>query len=144
MKPSLTVMTLGVEDPKATHTFFSGGLGWAAALYDPDEVVFYQVGPGLLLSFFRRDLLAAEAGATAPAATAPVTLGHNVDSPGAVDTVLAEAAAAGGTVIAPGTQRSWGGYSGYFADPDGFRWEVAWNPGLAVDSDGKVSIRVVG
>ena len=61
-----------------------------------------------------------------------------------VDAVLAEAAAAGGSILAPGTQRSWGGYSGYFTDPDGHRWEVAFNPGLVVDGNGNVSIKAIG
>lgn len=143
MKASLSIITLGVTDPAATHSFYSGGLGWDAALYDPDEVVFYQVGPGLLLSCFRRDMLAQEAGPAGPADAAPLTLGHNVQSPAEVDTVLAEAAAAGGSILAPGTQRSWGGYSGYFADPDGHRWEVAFNPGLVVDGNGNVSIKAI-
>ena len=140
MKPSLSVMTVGLRDLEVTYAFYSSRLGWEAAQYVPDEVIFYQVGHGLLLAFFRRDHLAAEAGPMGEASAAPVTLGHNVDSPATVDAVLAEAAGAGGSIVAPGTHMSWGGYSGYFTDPDGYRWEVCYNPGLSIGPDGTVRI----
>ncbi|MET4059103.1 catechol 2,3-dioxygenase-like lactoylglutathione lyase family enzyme [Arthrobacter sp. UYP6] len=142
MKPSLSVMTVGVRDLEVTYAFYTSRLGWEAAQYVPEEVIFYQVGHGLLLAFFRRDHLAAEAGPMGEAGAAPVTLGHNVASPAEVDAVLAEAAAAGGSISAPGTQMSWGGYSGYFTDPDGYRWEVCYNPGLSVDEKGNVTLDV--
>ena len=143
VKPSLSVMTVGVRDLEVTYAFYSSRLGWKAAQYVPEEVIFYQVGPGLLLAFFRRDHLAAEAGPMGEAGAAPVTLGHNVGSAAEVEAVLAEAAAAGGSISAPGTQMSWGGYSGYFTDPDGYRWEVCYNPGLSIDEHGNVTIEVI-
>ncbi|MBO0907456.1 VOC family protein [Arthrobacter sunyaminii] len=143
MKPSLSVITAGVRDLEVTYAFYSSRLGWEAVQHVPEEVIFYQVGPGLLLAFFRRDHLAAEAGPMGEAAAAPVTLGHNVGSAAEVDAVLAEAAAAGGSVTAPGTQMSWGGYSGYFTDPDGYRWEVCHNPGLRIEADGHVTLEVI-
>ncbi|MDN3482935.1 VOC family protein [Arthrobacter sp. APC 3897] len=143
MKPSLSVITAGVRDLEVTYAFYTSRLGWEAVQHVPEEVIFYQVGPGLLLAFFRRDHLAAEAGPMGDAASAPVTLGHNVGSAAEVDAVLSDAAAAGGLITAPGTQMSWGGYSGYFTDPDGYRWEVCHNPGLSVDADGKVTLKVI-
>lgn len=143
MKPQLSVITLGVSDLEVTYAFYSSRLGWTAAQYVPEEVIFYQVGHGLLLAFFRRDHLAAEAGAMGEASQAPITLGHNVSSPAEVDEVLAGASAAGGLISAPGTQMSWGGYSGYFTDPDGYRWEVCYNPGLSTDESGNVRIEII-
>ena len=140
MKPQLSVITVGVRDLEVTYAFYSSRLGWTAALHVPEEVIFYQVGHGLLLAFFRRDHLAAEAGPMGEPGLAPLTLGHNVGSESEVEEVLAQAAAAGGMIAAPGTQMSWGGYSGYFTDPDGYRWEVCYNPGLSVDAEGNVSI----
>src|SRR5690606_6037700 len=99
----------------------------------PGEVVMLRAGERLVLSLWDARHFEAEVG---PIATGsgipPITLAHNVASPAEVDVVLAEAASAG-AVITPGEQRHWGGYSGYFADPDGFRWEVAFNPGVITE-----------
>nr|WP_231705000.1 VOC family protein [Arthrobacter gengyunqii] len=138
----MSVITAGVRDLEVTYAFYSSRLGWKAVQHVPEEVIFYQVGPGLLLAFFRRDHLAAEAGPMGEAAAAPITLGHNVGSAAEVDAVLADAAAAGGLITAPGTQMSWGGYSGYFTDPDGYRWEVCHNPGMRIDANGRVTLEV--
>ncbi|MHA7264158.1 VOC family protein [Arthrobacter sp. TMN-37] len=140
MDSMVNVITLGVRSLEASLAFYGDGLGWTPKLNVPEEVVFFQVGHGLLLSLFRLDHLAAEAGGGGPGNPQLFTLGHNVDSPDTVDAVLHQAAAAGGSILASGTQMSWGGYSGYFADPDGFRWEVCFNPGLSVGPDGTVSI----
>jgi hypothetical protein len=140
MDPLVTVVTLGVRSLSSSLSFYADGLGWVPKLSVPEEVVFFQVGHGLLLSLFRVDHLAAEAGGGGPGDPQLFTLGHNVGSPEEVDAVLRTASGAGGTIIAAGTQMSWGGYSGYFADPDGFRWEVAYNPGLGVGPDGSVRI----
>ena len=142
MLPQLSVVTLGVRDVEVSYAFYCR-LGWQPLQYVPGEVVFFQVGHGILLSFFRSDHLAAESGATGSASLAPFTLAHNVDSPKDVDAILHEAAAAGGSIAAPGMQMSWGGYSGYFTDPDGFRWEICHNPGLQVAADGTVSLSVL-
>ena len=140
MDPVINVVTLGVRSLASSISFYADGLGWVPKLHVPGEVVFFQAGHGLLLSLFRLDHLAAEAGGGGPGNPQLFTLGHNVGSPAEVDAVLSTAAGAGGTIIAAGTQMSWGGYSGYFADPDGFRWEVAYNPGLRVGHDGTVGI----
>lgn len=152
MEPRLTLLTLGVDDVRQARAFYVDGLGWAPLFEVDGTVVFLRVGPGLLLSLYGRDALVEEAypdhegaggaGRTSDAAV-PVTLAHNVASPAEVDAVLSAAAAAGATVVAPGQARAWGGYSGYFADPSGFRWEVAHNPGLVVHADGTVSMGVV-
>lgn len=141
MKAQLSVVTLGVRDLDAAYNFYVDGLGWTAKAYVADEVAFFQVGPGLLLSLFRVDHLAAEAGGIGHGALAPpVTLSHNVDSRDEVDFLIGAAVAAGAELVAPGTAMSWGGYSGYFADPDGFRWEVCHNPGLEIADNGDITM----
>ena len=140
VNPHVSVVTVGVRDLEVTYAFYVSRLGWEPVQYVPDEVVFFQVNHGLVLAFFRADHLAAEAGPVGDIREAPFTLGHNVASPAEVDVVLDNAAGAGGQITAPGTQMSWGGYSGYFTDPDGVRWEVCFNPGLSVAADGTVSL----
>lgn len=144
MKPQVTVITLGVRNLDTSYNFYAKALGWEPLIYVPDEVAFFQVGYGLVLSLFRGDHLAAEAGNIGHGPLAPpLTLGHNVDSPDEVDAILQTVVNAGAELIAEGTAMSWGGYSGYFADPDGFHWEVCHNPGLVVAEDGSVSLREI-
>ncbi|GAA0272632.1 VOC family protein [Cryptosporangium japonicum] len=141
MEQKLNVLTLGVRDLDASRRFFVDGLGWKPHLDVPGEVIFLQVGHGLLLSLWDREAMAAEAGEFYRGGDPmPITLGHNVDSEDEVTAVLDRATAAGGSIIAPATRRDWGGVSGYFADPDGFRWEVVHNPGLAFSPDGTITI----
>ncbi len=147
MEPRVTLLTLGVDDVRRSRAFYVEALGWPPLFEVEGDVLFLQVGPGLLLSLYGRDALVAEAypdaaGSSLPASegAVPMTLAHNVGSPAEVDAVLATVAAAGATVVAPGQAREWGGYSGYFADPSGFRWEVAHNPGLVVHDDGTVTV----
>lgn len=140
----VNVVTLGVADVARAYAFYVDGLHWRPTLYVPGEVLFLQVGGGVVLALWSIDAMAGESGPTAPPVAAegraPVTLGHNVDGADEVDAVLSGAVAAGGAVLVPGARRAWGGYSGYFADPDGYRWEVVHNPGLVVHSDGRVEI----
>jgi catechol 2,3-dioxygenase-like lactoylglutathione lyase family enzyme len=104
-------------------------LGWVPALDVPGDVCLIRVGPGLLLGLWSRDALSAEAGGVyAGDEPAPISLAHMVPDPETVTSVLLDAVAAGATLIAPATAREWGGVTGYFADPDGYRWEVAYNP----------------
>jgi uncharacterized protein len=134
----LTFVTLGVTDLDAARRFYLDGLGWQPLL-DAGEAVFLQVAPGVVLSLYGRADLAREAGtATGPVEPPPFSLAHNVDSPEAVERVVADMRAAGGTVVAEPTRASWGGVTAYVADPDGFRWEIAWNPGLILRDDGSV------
>jgi hypothetical protein len=145
MDPHVSVITLGVRDLRAARRFYVEGLGWDPTLNVPNEVVFIQVGHGLLLALYRRDDLAKEAGDIyAGPQRARLSLGHVVDDEATVAEVLSRAVAAGGTVVSPAERRSWGGVSGYFADPDGFRWEIAHNPGLKVASNGRVTVGPVG
>ena len=126
MDQHLSFITLAVRSTAASRTFYVDGLGWRPAFEAPGEVIFLPVGPTLMLSLWSRDGFSAEVGEPG-SGLAPVTLSHNVGSPSEVDAVL-EMARAAGSRIWPGEHRDWGGYSGYFTDPDGFRWEVAHNP----------------
>lgn len=130
MDARITFVTLAVADVESSKSFYADGLGWTPAFEAPGEVVFFQVAPTVMLSLWKASEFEAEAGPiNRGPGTAPITLAHNVPTPGEVDEVIAEAVAAGATLIAAGNHRDWGGYSGYFADPDGYRWEIAFNPG---------------
>lgn len=124
-------MTLAVSDLLAARRFYVGGLGWTPEFEDPDEVLMSRAGPLLVFALWDRAHFEAEVGqpAQSGAGVVPVTLSHNVHTREEVDDVLEDARAAGATVVSDGVERDWGGYTGYFADPDGFRWEVAFNPG---------------
>jgi uncharacterized protein len=130
MDQRLSFITLAVPDPAASRRFYADGLGWQPALEVEGEVVFFLMAPTVVLSLWRADDFEAEVGALdRRPGRAPVTLAHNVPTREGVDAVLAEAVAAGATLIGAAQDREWGGRSGYFADPDGYRWEVAYNPG---------------
>lgn len=135
MEHGLTLVTLGVRDLAASRAFYSDGLGWTATLDLPDEVVFYQVAPGVLLALFPVDDLAADAGHEVTWGT-PFTLSRNVDSEAAVVAAVDVARRAGATVLKEPEAAAFGGFHGFFADPDGHRWEVCYNPGLTADADG--------
>ena len=130
MDQRLSFLTLAVRDLAASRRFYVSGLGWEAALDVPGEVLMFRVADKVVLSLWDIDQFTAEVGA-APAAggVPPLTLAHNVATREGVDVVLKQAAAAGAEHVSEARERDWGGYTGYFADPDGFRWEVAWNPG---------------
>jgi catechol 2,3-dioxygenase-like lactoylglutathione lyase family enzyme len=145
MEPNINLITLGVRDLDASRRFYVDGLGWTPKLDVPNEVIFIQVGHGLLLSLWAREELATEAGEIYRGdAAVPITLGHLVPDDGEVSLVLDRATAAGGTLLLPAAKRDWGGVSGYFADPDGYRWEIAHNPGLTISPDGTVSFAPIG
>ncbi|HKY40113.1 MAG TPA: VOC family protein [Polyangiaceae bacterium] len=127
MDPRLNFVTLVVADLGRARRFYLDGLGWTAALDVDGEVVMFHVGEKLVLSLWAESEARAEIGEVARGGTLPFTLAHNVASLEEVDAVLETARRAGATVH-DAAQRDWGGYSGYFADPDGFRWEVAYNP----------------
>ena len=130
MDPRITFVTLVVRDLERSRDFYLAGLGWTAELDVPGEVIMIRTGDKLVLSLWQEDAAVGELGPIGRCDGAlPFTLAHNVGSPDAVDAVLASAREAGATVVAAPVARDWGGYSGYFADPDGFRWEVAHNPG---------------
>jgi catechol 2,3-dioxygenase-like lactoylglutathione lyase family enzyme len=130
MDPRISFVTLVVAQLERSRDFYITGLGWTAELDVPGEVLMIRTGDKLVLSLWHEDAAVAELGPVGRGEGAlPFTLAHNVESPEGVDAVLASASAAGATIIADPVAREWGGYSGYFADPDGFRWEVAYNPG---------------
>ena len=124
----------------ASRRFYVDGLGWPVHREVPDEVVFIQANHGLILSLWDAAQMRAEAAVDAPAAVPSITLSHNVGSAEQVDQVIAQAESAGASVVAPPKTQPWGGYTGYFADPDGFRWEIAFNPTWTVDDGGQVTV----
>lgn len=126
MEPRLNFVTLVVADLARARRFYVDGLGWKPALAT-DDVLMLHVGRKLVLSLWAEAAARAEIGEVTRGATLPFTLAHNVAAPAEVDAVLETARVAGAAVHA-GQQRAWGGYSGYFVDPEGFRWEVAFNP----------------
>ena len=129
MDQRLSFVTLAVADLARTHAFYVEGLGWRPELYEPDEVLMIRLGERLVLSLWAEREFEAEVGPIRRGAgVAPITLAHNVRTEAEVDQVLAQAEGLGAQVSPP-QRREWGGYTGYFADPDGFRWEVATNPG---------------
>jgi catechol 2,3-dioxygenase-like lactoylglutathione lyase family enzyme len=127
VEPRLNFVTLVVADLDRARRFYLNGLGWTAALDVGGEVVMVHVGEKLVLSLWAESAARAEIGEVVRGGTLPFTLAHNVASPAEVDAVLETARAAGATVY-DAEKRDWGGYSGYFTDPDGFRWEIAFNP----------------
>jgi catechol 2,3-dioxygenase-like lactoylglutathione lyase family enzyme len=144
MDQRLDLLTLGVPDLDEARRFYLDGLGWTATLDVPGEVVFIQVGHGLLLAVWGAQDLAADVDGT-PLSPAPaaLALAQIVQTEDEVRGVLDGAAAAGGTILKPAQPAAFGGYHGYFADPFGFRWEIATNPGWHVSDDGVVTIVTV-
>ncbi len=127
MEPRLSFITLGVSDLKRATRFYEEVLK-LPRIPTPPEVTFFELGK-TWLALYPRELLAADAGVPAVGSGFPgFTLAHNVRSAGEVDWLLKEVADKGGRIVKPGKRADWGGYTGYFADPDGFLWEVAWNP----------------
>lgn len=129
MEPRLSLVTLGVRDLARARRFYADVLKLKAIDLPPGaDVVFFELGR-TWLSLFPRASLAADAGVSAEGqGFAGFSLAHNVATPDGVDALLAEVAAGGGRIVKAATTADWGGRSGYFADPDDFLWEVAWNP----------------
>jgi uncharacterized protein len=134
MKPKVTLITLGVDDLERALRFYRDGLGFptkgiVGTEFEHGAVVFIELQAGLKLALWPRADLAWDAGIPrAPASATELSLGHNVDSKEEVDTVMTQATRAGARIVKPAHQTFWGGYAGYFQDPDGHLWEVAWNP----------------
>jgi catechol 2,3-dioxygenase-like lactoylglutathione lyase family enzyme len=132
MEPRISIVTLGVENLDRSREFYRDGLGLPERDGD-GEISFFELA-GTWLALYPLEALAEDA--TVPAdggGFSGVTLAHNVASKDAVDAVMDEAESAGADVVKPAQDAFWGGYSGYFADPDGHLWEVAWNPEFPLD-----------
>lgn len=136
MKPRLTLLTLGVADLERAVRFYRDGLGWSTpgivgTEFEHGAVAFFDLQAGLKLALWPRVSLARDTGLplSAPSST-EFSLAHNVKSQAEVDTIMQHAAAAGATIVKPAQATFYGGYAGYFADPDGHLWEIAFNPQL--------------
>jgi hypothetical protein len=127
LQPRLSLVTLGVEDLERAARFYEQVLE-LPRLPSPPSVAFFELGR-TWLSLYSREALAEDAEIPAEGSGfRGFTLAHNVGSPEEVDTLLRQVAERGGRIVKPARRADWGGHSGYFADPDGFLWEVAWNP----------------
>jgi catechol 2,3-dioxygenase-like lactoylglutathione lyase family enzyme len=139
MEQRLSLVTLGVADLARARRFYEKGLGWTRG-NDSADVAFYQM-PGAVFALWSRPSLADDAGvADSGASFSGVALAYNARSREEVDAVLAEALAAGAEIVKRAHDTFWGGYSGYFADPDGHLWEVAHNPFWTIAADGSVRL----
>ncbi|WP_421723003.1 VOC family protein [Bauldia sp.] len=140
MEQRLSMITLGVGDLDRARRFYEDGLGWQRG-NDEDGIAFYQL-PGIILGLWPRRSLADEIGiADDGAAFSGLAIAYNTRSRDEVDQVLKQAEGAGARILKPASDVFWGGYSGYFADPDGHPWEVAWNPTWPIAQDGQMHLK---
>ena len=140
MEARITLLTLGVRDLGRSVSFYGDGLGFPLSSASTDEVAFFRTG-GVVLALYPRHLLAEDACVEdTPGGFSGITIAHNVREREQVDQVLEVVAGAGATILKPAQDASWGGRSGYFSDPDGHLWEVAWNPGLPLAPDGAMTV----
>jgi uncharacterized protein len=136
MKPRISVLTIGVDDLQRSVTFYRDGLGLetpgiVGQEYEHGAVAFFDLEGGLKLALWARGDLAHDSTLPkSPPSATEFSLGHNVRSKAEVDAVMAQATAAGARIVKPAADTFWGGYAGYFQDPDGHLWEVLWNPQL--------------
>ena len=141
MKPRITVVTVGVDDLKRAVRFYRDGLGLqtegiVGKEFEFGAVAFFEMQAGLKLALWPRKSLARDCGlAPGQASATELSLGHNVSSKAEVDAVMAQARDAGATIVKPAQDTFWGGYAGYFQDPDQHLWEVVWNPQWASPDD---------
>ena len=141
MQPYITIVTLGVDDLERAVHFYRDGLGLptegiVGQEFEYGAVAFFTLQGGLRLAVWPRTSIARDADVSVePPSATELTIAHNVRSSDAVDRVLAQASAAGARIVKPAASTFWGGYAGYFQDPDGHLWEVAWNPQLLPPDD---------
>jgi catechol 2,3-dioxygenase-like lactoylglutathione lyase family enzyme len=139
MKPRISVLTIGVDDLDAAVRFYRDGLGLQTdgvigTEFEHGAVAFFDLQSGLRLALWPRSSIAHDTGVPLfPKSPTEFTIGHNVGSRAAVDEVITQATTAGAVIVKPANDTFWGGYAGYFQDPDGHLWEVVWNPELPVD-----------
>jgi catechol 2,3-dioxygenase-like lactoylglutathione lyase family enzyme len=136
MKPRITLLTLGVDDLQRAVAFYRDGLGFptkgiVGTEFEHGAVAFFELQSGLQLALWGRASIAHDTGLKlTPRSPTELTIGHNVSSPEEVDAVMERAKRAGATIVKPAAKTFWGGYAGYFQDPDAHLWEVAWNPAM--------------
>jgi len=134
MKPRITLITLGVDDLERAVRFYRDGLGFdtegiVGSEFEHGAVAFFDLQGGLKLALWPRSSLAHDAGIGVDCGSSTeFSIGHNVSSKAEVDSVMDQAAKAGAVIVKPARDTFWGGYAGYFQDPDAHLWEVAWNP----------------
>ena len=142
MEPRVSLVTLGVSDLERAVAFYRDGLGWPKSDVGGEEVAFFKTG-GVVIALFPRAPFAADAGVDVADVEhgrfARLSLAHNVAEKEQVDSILAEAAEAGATIIKE-AQETFFGRHGFFADPDGFLWEVAWNSSFPMAADGSIEL----
>jgi predicted lactoylglutathione lyase len=138
MDQRVSLVTLGVRELGRARAFYEA-LGWRTGAAPDDDVVFFQAG-GMVVALWGRGRLADDTGVEDSGGWGGITLAYNTRSPEEVDAVIAEAEAAGGTILRGGAETFWGGYSGVFADPEGHAWEVAHNPHWTLAEDGTVTL----
>lgn len=139
MKQTISFITLGVSDLARSRAFYKA-LGWQESPASQEAIAFFPAG-SVAFALFQREALAEDASvSSAGSGFAGFTLAHNVPSEAAVISLLEEAVAVGATLVRPADKVFWGGFRGYFADPDGFLWEVCYNPFIALDVDGFVKL----
>jgi uncharacterized protein len=140
MKPRITLITLGVDDLETAVRFYRDGLGLqtdgiVGTEFAYGAVAFFDLQAGLKLALWPRKSIAHDTGlALGSSSPTEFTIGHNVASKVEVDAVMTQATQAGAVVVKPAHDTVWGGYAGYFQDPDGHLWEVAWNPQWVVEA----------
>jgi predicted enzyme related to lactoylglutathione lyase len=140
MQPRVSLITLGVRDLPRARAFYEQGMGWPVSSASNESVCFFQL-PGMALALYGREALAEDAHVPPEGqGFRGITLAYNTHSKAEVDAVIAHACRVGGTLLKPAQDVFWGGYSGYFADPEGHLWEVAWNPFFPLDAGGAVRL----
>jgi len=139
MEPRISLITLGVADVARSRAFYEA-LGWKASPASQDDVTFFQAN-GMALALFGRQALAEDAMVEDwPAGFAGVTLAYNTRLKDEADALFARAVECGARPVKPPRDTFWGGYAGYFADPDGHLWEIAWNPHFPLDERGNLHL----
>lgn len=140
MRQKLTLITLGVEDFERSLNFYEKGLGWKKSDKSMDALALFPLG-GIVLALYPRQELAEDVGLPfSPAAFSGFTLSYNATSEKEVDEVLKKVEQSGATIVKPAQKVFWGGYSGYFKDPDGHLIEVAYNPFWEIDEGGSLQL----
>ena len=138
MEQRVSLITLGVRDLERARRFYEA-LGWTTRAEEGDDIVFFQAG-GMIVALWDREKLAEDTVVSDSGGWGGITLAHCVGSPDEVNSVLAEAEAAGATIARAAADTFWGGYSGVFIDPDGHPWEIAHNPHWTLREDGSIRL----